>query len=195
MFTVNCKDCLSAELVGHTSIPCIRTGNIAYRIGLAPQSCAAAVHSVQTALRRCPSSGQVVKWSADGHSTRRSKTHRSCLTSAATFNAAYYRTASYFGFSIISYDTCLTQVNDSLIDFRRQSPTFCAEAVGIRDRIMYALSTSAAVSQFYPPNFLWPPYLIGGHYILPCNFFLSIYLSSFFRRLTSAAAGWMSTIL
>jgi len=31
-----------------------------------------------------------------------------------------------------------------------------------------------------------------GHYILPCGFFLS---SSFFPRLISAAAHWMSTIL
>jgi len=30
---------------------------------------------------------------------------------------------------------------------------------------------------------------------LPCNFYLLLLLSSFFPRLISAAAGWMSTIL
>jgi len=29
-------------------------------------------------------------------------------------------------------------------------------------------------------SFLWPPYEIGGHYILPCGYYLSIYLSIFF---------------
>jgi len=42
--------------------------------------------------------------------------------------------------------------------------------------------------------FLWPPYVIGGHYIFAL-WFLSIYLLSFFPRLISAATDWMSTIL
>ena len=54
------------------------------------------------------------------------------------------------------------------------------------------------LSQVEAMDFLWPPYVIGQTIIfLPCGFFLlsSIYLSSFFPRLISAAAGWMSTIL
>jgi len=47
--------------------------------------------------------------------------------------------------------------------------------------------------------FLWPPYVTGQAIIfLPCSFFLSsifLYLLSFFPRLISAAARWMSTIL
>jgi len=43
------------------------------------------------------------------------------------------------------------------------------------------------------PELLWPPYEIGQAIIFPsCGFFLS---SSFFPRLISAAAHWMSTIL
>jgi len=41
---------------------------------------------------------------------------------------------------------------------------------------------------------LWPPYVIGGHYIFAL-WFLSIFFSFFFPRLISAAAGWMSTML
>jgi len=41
---------------------------------------------------------------------------------------------------------------------------------------------------------LWPPYVIGQAIIfLPCGFFF--YLLSFFPRLFSAVADWMSTIL
>jgi len=43
---------------------------------------------------------------------------------------------------------------------------------------------------------LWLPYVIGQAIIfLPCGFFLSSIYLSFFPRLISAAAGWMSTIL
>jgi len=41
---------------------------------------------------------------------------------------------------------------------------------------------------------LWPPYVIGGHYIF-CPVVSFFFLSSFFPRIISAAAGWMSTIL
>jgi len=40
---------------------------------------------------------------------------------------------------------------------------------------------------------LWPPYVIGGIIFLSCGFFL-LHLS-FFPRLISAVADWMSTIL
>jgi len=43
---------------------------------------------------------------------------------------------------------------------------------------------------------LWPPYVIGQAIIfLPCGFFLLLLFLSFFPRLISAAADWMSTIL
>ena len=45
-------------------------------------------------------------------------------------------------------------------------------------------------------NFLWPPYVIGQAVIfLPCGFFFYLLLLSFFPRLISAVADWMSTIL
>jgi len=44
---------------------------------------------------------------------------------------------------------------------------------------------------------LWPPYVIGGHYIFALYFLSSFFflLSSFFPRLISAAVDWMSAIL
>ena len=45
-------------------------------------------------------------------------------------------------------------------------------------------------------TFLWPPYVIGGHYVFALWFLSIFYLSSFFiPRLISAASDWMSTIL
>jgi len=59
------------------------------------------------------------------------------------------------------------------------------------------LLTKNVFTCFYYGLLLWPPYVIGGPlYFCPVvSFFLSIYLLSFFPRLISAAADWMSTIL
>ena len=49
-----------------------------------------------------------------------------------------------------------------------------------------------------PAQSLWPPYVcnMAGHYIFSCGFFLfSFFLLSFFPRVISAVADWMSTML
>ena len=48
----------------------------------------------------------------------------------------------------------------------------------------------------YECDCLWSPYVIGQTIIfLPCGFFFFFILSSFFPRLISAVADWMSVIL
>ena len=67
----------------------------------------------------------------------------------------------------------------------------------------YALSHTPLGVQISKPYYisidllLWPPYVIGRHYIFALWFLSSIYLllSSFFPRLVSAATDWISTIL
>jgi len=56
-------------------------------------------------------------------------------------------------------------------------------------------TTTKYYSFYFVSRLLWPPYGIGKTIIfLSCGFFFFL-LSSFFSRLISAVAGWMSAIL
>ena len=75
-----------------------------------------------------------------------------------------------------------------VVSFCIAGPLFVLSTLDSRQSLQHYKGTVTSSS-------LWPPYVIGGHYIFALRF-LSIYLLLFFfPRLISAAAGWMSTIL
>ena len=97
---------------------------------------------------------------------------------------------------------------------RTNDPTWCAENAGkVKTRrhkiclhfhtwfhiFLYSLHlVVVSYIAFFPHfvyYFLWSPYVIGRPYIFSCCGLFFFLLSSFFPRLISAAADWMSTIL
>jgi len=76
-------------------------------------------------------------------------------------------------------------------------PVYCrpvSDVAGVK--VSFAIVRHTVQPRYFWKLLLWLPYGIGQAIIfLPCGFFLLLILLSFFPRLISAAADWMSTIL
>ena len=97
---------------------------------------------------------------------------------------------------IFLWETNPNPMPDSVPAYRRRTEFIWQISIAVGRPKIIIISphhkTANLHQKLFENYFLWSPYVIGQTIIfLPCYFYL---LSSFFPRLISAAAGWMSTI-